>query len=71
VIRIPCKTRILNKMSVADLVHFNQMIVELQGLDRPSGREEFRITQKATGLKAGLLIDFGSHPRLEWSRFVY
>jgi hypothetical protein len=25
---------------------------------------------KATGLKLGLVINFGSHPKLEWKRLV-
>jgi len=45
---------------------------ELKALDRLTGKEESQILNylKATGLKVGLLINFGSHGRLEWRIFV-
>jgi GxxExxY protein len=44
----------------------------LKALDRLSGKEEAQVLNylKATGLQVGLLINFGSHPRLEWERLV-
>ena len=56
----------------ADLLCFGQIIVELKALNRLSGTEESQVLNylKATGLKVGLLINFGSHGRLEWKRLV-
>jgi GxxExxY protein len=47
--------------------------VELKALDNLTGREEAQILNylKATGMKVGLLINFGSTGRLEWKRFVF
>ncbi|MGB9888327.1 MAG: GxxExxY protein [Anaerolineae bacterium] len=62
----------LKKQYEADLICYGQIIVELKALDHLSGKEEAQILNylKATGLRVGLLINFGSHPRLEWQRFV-
>ena len=66
------KGNLLRKEYIADLVCFDQIIVELKALERLSGKEESQILNylKATGLRVGLLINFGSHGKLEWKRFV-
>ncbi len=45
----------------------------IKALDKLTGREEAQIINylKAAGYKVGVLINFGSHPKLEWKRFVY
>jgi GxxExxY protein len=62
----------LKKEFSADLICFRTIVVELKAQDNLSGREEAQILNylKATGLKLGLVINFGSHPKLEWKRFV-
>jgi GxxExxY protein len=76
----PCKNleilykgRPLKKGYIADLICFQQIIVELKALDQLSGKEEAQLINylKATRLKVGVLINFGSHQKLEWKRFVY
>ncbi len=71
-ITIQYKGRRLKKEYIADLIYFEQVIVELKALDSLSGKEEAQILNylKATGMKVGVLINFGSHPKLEWKRFV-
>jgi GxxExxY protein len=71
-LRIDYKGCLLKKEYVADFVYYNQIIVELKALDKLTGREESQILNylKATKMKVGLLINFGSSPRLEWKRFV-
>jgi GxxExxY protein len=66
------KERVLVKQYVPDLVCYDQLIVELKALDRLSGSEESQLLNylKASGLRVGLLINFGSHGKLEWKRFV-
>ncbi len=67
------KNYLLKKEYIADLIYFGQIIVELKALDHLSGKEEAQLINylKATGMKVGLLINFGSHPKLEWKRLVY
>jgi GxxExxY protein len=73
ILRIDYKGCLLKKESVADFVYYDQIIVELKALDKLSGREESQILNylKATKMKVGLLINFGSSPKLEWKRFVF
>lgn len=61
----------LEKEYVADLVCCGQIIVELKAVRRLSGTEEAQVLDylKATGLKVGVLINFGTQ-RLEWKRLV-
>lgn len=62
----------LKKEYTADLICYGSIIVELKALDRLGKKEEAQILNylKATGLRVGLLINFGSLGKLEWSRFV-
>lgn len=67
------KDVILSKQFTADLICFDCIIVELKALERLSGKEDSQIINylKATGMKVGVLINFGSHGKLEWKRFIY
>jgi len=71
-LKIQYKGRVLNKEYLADLVCFDNIIVELKALQRLSGNEESQLLNylKATGMKVGLLINFGSCGKLEWKRLV-
>ena len=56
----------------ADLVCYEQIIVEIKALNSLSGKEEAQLLNylKATGLRVGLLFNFGSHGKLERKRLV-
>ena len=71
-LRIQYKGKMLNKEYFADLVCYGQIVMELKALERLSGNDEGQILNylKATGMKVGVLINFGSHGKLEWKRFV-
>jgi GxxExxY protein len=66
------KGQILKKEYVPDLILFGQIIAELKVLDRLTGTEEAQLLNylKATGMRVGLLLNFGSRVRLEWKRYV-
>ncbi len=66
------KERLLKKEYTPDLLCFGKLIIDLKVMDRLSGKEEAQILNylKASGLKVGLLINFGSSPKLEWRRYV-
>ncbi len=72
VLSVSYKGRQLNKQYVADVVCYQQIIIELKALDQLTGREEAQLLNylKATGLRVGLLVNFGSTGKLEWKRFV-
>ncbi|HJW44413.1 MAG TPA: GxxExxY protein [Geothrix sp.] len=63
----------LSKRFQADLVVGGALIVELKATTKLGLVERAQIVNylKATGLHVGLLIDFGSHPKLEWERIVH
>lgn len=73
ILQIRYKEHVLKKEYMPDFVFYDQIIVEIKALDRLSGKEEAQILNylKTTGYKVGVLINFGSHPKLEWRRFVY
>jgi GxxExxY protein len=55
-----------------DFVCFDEIVVELKALSKLSGQEEAQLINylKATGLKTGLLLNFGAQS-LEYKRFVF
>jgi GxxExxY protein len=71
-IEITYKGQPLKKTYQPDFVCFGEIIVEIKALAALSGTEEAQLINylKATGLKVGLLINFGSRS-LEHKRFVY
>ena len=66
------KGKLLTREYSADIVCYDQIIVELKATDRLSGKDRAQILNylKATGLRVGLLVNFGSHAKLEWERLV-
>ena len=62
----------LKKSYIPDFIVFGKIIVELKALDRLSGTEEAQLINylKATGLRVGVLLNFGRVGELEWKRYV-
>jgi GxxExxY protein len=71
-LRIQYKSRQLEKVFVADLVCYGGILIELKAMDRFSGKEEAQILNylKTTGLRVGLIINFGDVGRLDWKRYI-
>ena len=66
------KSEKLNKEFIADYIGFEKIIVAFKCIPKLNKLEEAQIINyiKATKLKVGLLINFGSQGKLEWRRFV-
>jgi GxxExxY protein len=62
----------LDNIYIADAVCFSSIIVELKAIEYLTKREESQLLNylKVTGLRLGLLINFGSVGRLEWKRMI-
>ena len=62
----------LKKQFFADLVCFERIIVEIKALAHLSGTEHAQLLNylRGTGFPMGILINFGSHGKLEWKRLV-
>lgn len=72
-LQIYYKGILLKKEYVADFVCYGKIIVEIKALDKLTSREESQLLNylKATGMRLGLLINFGSIGRLEWKRMIF
>ena len=66
------KPWILDKYYVADLICYGQVLVELKATDKLTSKDQSQLINylAATGLRVGLLINFGSEGTLEWKRLV-
>ncbi len=55
-----------------DLVCYNKIIVELKAVKTLANEHRAQVLNylKATGLKLGLLVNFGHHPGLQYERIV-
>lgn len=62
----------LQKTYIPDFVCYEKIVVEIKALDKLTDREIAQLLNylKATGLKLGLLINFGSLGKLEWKRVI-
>lgn len=69
---ITYRDQVLLKRYVADLVCYGQVIVELKCLPRITNVEKAQLLNylTATGLRVGLIINFGSRGKLEIERLV-
>jgi GxxExxY protein len=66
------KGRVLQKTYVADLICYRALIAELKAIEKLTSKEESQLLNymKATGLRVGLLLNFGHSKILDWKRMV-
>ena len=71
VLDITFKGRFFKKKYVADFVCYDQLIIELKAIEvlAPDHTSQVINYLKATGLKVGLLLNFGS-PKLQYKRVI-
>lgn len=71
-LQVRYKGRPLRKHYIADLVCYDQVIVELKVAERLISKDEAQLLHylHATQKRVGLLINFGSTGQLEWKRLV-
>ena len=71
-LNINYKGQSLTQKYFADLVCYERIIVEIKAINHLSGKEESQLLNylKATGLRVGLLFNFGSRGKLERKRLV-
>jgi len=71
-LRIRYKDRFLQKEYIADFVCYGRVVVEIKAIDRLTPRDEAQLLNylKTTGMRVGVLINFGSSGPLEWKRLV-
>jgi GxxExxY protein len=66
------KGRCLEKKYFADLVCYGAVLVELKVMRQIGSGEESQLLNylNATGLRVGIIINFGDSGRLDWKRMV-
>lgn len=66
------KGRLLAKTYVADFISYGQVLLELKAVSKLADEHRAQIQNylHATGLRVGLLANFGHFPKLEHERFV-
>ncbi len=66
------KTRQLEQKYIPDFVCFDQIIVEIKAVDSLCDDHRAQVINylNATGFRLGLLVNFGTHPRIQYERFV-
>ncbi|MCH6256608.1 GxxExxY protein [Puniceicoccaceae bacterium K14] len=71
-LRVRYKDKLLEKEYFADLIVQNNILIELKAIEKLTPREESQVLNylRAANIKVGLLINFGSHPKLEYKRIV-
>jgi GxxExxY protein len=71
-LQIVYKGRILEQFYKADFVCFEKIIIEVKAVSRLADEHRAQVFNylRATGLRLGLLVNFGPHPRLGYERIV-
>lgn len=71
-LRIKYKDHILKKEYFADMIAYDEILIELKAIDTLSQREEAQILNylRASNLRLGLLINFGHDQKLQWKRII-
>jgi GxxExxY protein len=66
------KGRCLEKRYIADLICYGSVLVELKVMRQIGSGEEAQLLNylNATGLRVGVIINFGDPGRLDWKRMV-
>ncbi|MDP1579634.1 MAG: GxxExxY protein [Candidatus Didemnitutus sp.] len=66
------KGRPLTKTYIADFVCFGQVLLELKAVSALTDEHRAQVQNylHATGLRVGLLVNFGHFPKIEHERFV-
>jgi GxxExxY protein len=67
------KGKALQRTFSPDLLCFGTVVLELKAVRKLSPEHRAQVINylKASRLEVGLLVNFGSHPQLEYERFVY
>ena len=63
----------LKRKFIPDFVCYDNIIVELKAVGELTGQHRAQVLNylNATGFHLGLLVNFGSYPKLEWQRLVH
>lgn len=71
-LQIQYKGQTLRRRYISDFVCFEKIIVEIKAVSKLTDEHRAQLLNylKATGLKLGLLVNFGHYPKLEHERII-
>ena len=71
-LEIQYKGRTLRKRFVPDFICYDQVILEIKAVKAIDDVHRAQVMNylKATGMRVGLLVNFGHHPKAQFERFV-
>lgn len=71
-LQLSYRKRALEQVYQPDFICFDKVLVEIKAVDRLIDRHEAQVLNylHATGLELGILVNFGSHPKLESKRIA-
>jgi len=71
-LQLSYKGRQLKQVYIPDFMCFEKIIVEIKAVSKLTDEHRAQVHNylKATGLRLGLLVNFGHHPKLEYERIV-
>ncbi len=66
------KSKLLKQTYKPDLICFGSLLVELKAVAALADEHRAQVINylHATGLRVGLLVNFGHYPKVEWKRIV-
>ncbi len=66
------KSKLLKQTYKPDLICFGSLLVELKAVAALADEHRAQVINylHATGLRVGLLVNFGHYPKVEWERIV-
>ena len=72
-LKIKYKRANLKKTYRPDFICFDKIIIELKGVKAITKEHQAQVINylKATGMKLGLIVNFGSYPKVEIKRIVF
>lgn len=71
-LKLSYKSETLKQIYKPDLICFGSIIVELKALSATTGEHKAQVLNylKATGMRLGLLVNFGCHPKATVERII-
>jgi GxxExxY protein len=71
-LQLSYKGKVLTQTYKPDFISFDTIIVEIKAVSQLTNEHRAQVHNylKATGMRLGLLVNFGHHPKVEWERIV-
>jgi len=71
-LKLEYKGHELQQVYQLDFLYFDKIILEIKAVKKLTDKHRAQIVNylKGTGLKLGLLVNFGHYPKLEYERFI-